>query len=99
MTERALGSNFKWFVAKVVNRGDGKQGEKEMLVSHFEANRVQTRNYFGGNLLLHPAYKHLADYRKFPNANKTLDYVFFLGCTPLYTEPVLDYIESVIRAW
>jgi len=90
------GADPSWFGVPVVC---GQQGEKELLVSHFEANRVQTRNYFGGNLLLHPAYKHLADYRKFPNANKTLDYVFFLGCTPLYTEPVLDYIESVIRAW
>ena len=90
------GADPSWFGVPVVC---GQQGEKELLVSHFEANRVQTRNYFGGNLLLHPAYKHLADYRKFPNANKTLDYVFFLGCTPLYTEPVLDYIESVIRSW
>ena len=90
------GVDPSWFGVPVVC---GQQGEKELLVSHFESNRIQTRNYFGGNLLLHPAYKHLADYRKFPNANKTLDYVFFLGCTPLYTEPVLDYIESVIRAW
>ena len=90
------GADPSWFGVPVVC---GQQGEKEMLVSHFEANRVQTRNYFGGNLLLHPAYKHLADYKKFPNANKTLDYVFFLGCTPLYTEPVLDYIDSVIKKW
>ncbi len=90
------GADPSWFGVPVVC---GQQGEKELLVGHFEANRIQTRNYFGGNLLLHPAYKHLADYRKFPNANKTLDYVFFLGCTPLYTEPVLDYIESVIRSW
>ncbi len=90
------GADPSWFGVPVVC---GQQGEKELLVGHFESNRIQTRNYFGGNLLLHPAYKHLADYRKFPNANKTLDYVFFLGCTPLYTEPVLDYIESVIRSW
>ena len=63
------GADPSWFGVPVVC---GKQGEKEMLVSHFEANRVQTRNYFGGKLLGHPAYKHLADYRKFPNANKTL---------------------------
>lgn len=73
--------------------------EKEMLVAHFEANRVQTRNYFGGNILLHPGYKHLDDCKKYPNANKSLDRVFFIGCSPLYNEAVLAYIEEVIKKW
>lgn len=85
-----------WFGVPIVCR---KQGEKELLVAHFEANRIQTRNYFGGNILLHPAYKHLGDYKKFPNANKVLDYVFFLGCSPLYNESVLNYFEEVIKKW
>jgi len=85
-----------WFGVPIVCR---KQGEKELLVAHFEANRIQTRNYFGGNILLHPAYKHLGDYKKFPNANKVLDYVFFLGCSPLYNDKVLDYFSEVIKKW
>lgn len=75
------------------------QNQKEMLVSHFEHHRIQTRNYFGGNILFHPAYKHLDDYKKFPNANRTLDLVFFLGCSPSYNENVLSYIEGVIKKW
>lgn len=39
MTERSLGSNFKWFLAKVVNRGDGKQGKKDPT----QSGRVQVR--------------------------------------------------------
>ena len=39
MTERSLGSHFKWFVAKVVNRGDGKSGKKDTT----ESGRVQVR--------------------------------------------------------
>lgn len=85
-----------WFGVPIVCR---KQGEKELLVAHFEANRIQTRNYFGGNILLHPAYKHLGDYKKFPNANKVLDYVFFLGCSPLYNDKVLSYFDEVIKKW
>jgi CDP-6-deoxy-D-xylo-4-hexulose-3-dehydrase len=85
-----------WFGVPIVCR---KQGEKELLVAHFEANRIQTRNYFGGNILLHPAYKHLGDYKKFPNANKVLDYVFFLGCSPLYNDSVLSYFDEVIKKW
>jgi hypothetical protein len=41
MTERSFGSNFKWFVAKVVNRGDGKTGDKDKT----ESGRVQIRIY------------------------------------------------------
>jgi len=25
--------------------------------------------------------------------------VFFLGCAPHFTEPVLEYIEDVIKKW
>lgn len=76
-----------------------EQGQKELLVNHFESNNIQTRNYFGGNILFHPAYKHLDDYKKYPNANKTLDLIFFLGCSPSYNEKVLNYIDQVIKLW
>lgn len=85
-----------WFGIPIVCR---EQGEKEMLVAHFEGHRIQTRNYFGGNILLHPAYRHLGDYRDFPNANETLSRVFFIGCTPLYNDKVLKYISEVIKKW
>jgi len=39
MTERSLGSHFKWFVAEVVNRGDGKEGQKD----NTQSGRVQIR--------------------------------------------------------
>ena len=54
-----------WFGVPILCKN---QGQKELLVSYFEANRIQTRNYFGGNILFHPAYKHLDDYKKYPNA-------------------------------
>ena len=73
--------------------------QKVFLVEHFEQNRIQTRPYFGGNILLHPAYRHLDNYANFPNSNQTLDRVFFIGCTPLYNEAVLDYIIEVIKKW
>lgn len=85
-----------WFGIPIICK---EQGQKELLVDHFESNRIQTRNYFGGNILFHPAFKHLDDFMKFPNANKTLDLVFFIGCAPMYTKQVLDYIEYVIKKW
>ena len=75
------------------------QEMKEFLVSFFEDNKIQTRNYFAGNILLHPGYKHLDDFKKYPNSNLALSNVFFVGCSPLYNEKVLSYIEEVCKKW
>ena len=75
------------------------QSEKESLVQHLEDNKIQTRNYFSGNILLHPGYKHLDDYKKYPNSNLALSNVFFIGCSPLYNDKVLSYIEKVLKSW
>tara|TARA_R100001460_G_scaffold83907_2_gene124865 strand:- start:4808 stop:6103 length:1296 start_codon:yes stop_codon:yes gene_type:complete len=68
---------------------------KHSLVKHFEDNKVQTRNYFAGNILLHPGYSYLDDANKYPNANQVLDLVFFLGCSPTITDKMIEYIAKV----
>ena len=69
---------------------------KEELQAFFESNKIQTRNYFAGNILLHPGYSHLDDYSKYPNANMALSHVFFIGCPPHYNEDVFTYIEATL---
>lgn len=69
---------------------------KHSLVSHLESNKVQTRNYFAGNILMHPAYKHLEPASNYPNASKVLDNVFFVGCSPVIDDLMVDYIELVV---
>jgi CDP-6-deoxy-D-xylo-4-hexulose-3-dehydrase len=73
------------------------QSLKEFLVDHLESNKIQTRSYFAGNILMHPGFSHLDDYKLYPNSNLALSNVFFLGCSPLYTQEVIDYIEKVVR--
>jgi CDP-6-deoxy-D-xylo-4-hexulose-3-dehydrase len=72
-------------------------GLKHRLVQHLESNLIQTRNYFAGNILLHPGYQFLDDYSKYPESNKVLDKVFFLGAAPHYNEQIFEYIEKVIK--
>jgi CDP-6-deoxy-D-xylo-4-hexulose-3-dehydrase len=72
---------------------------KEHLVKYLEDNRIQTRNYFAGNLLLHPAYKDLDDWKKYPNANTVLERIFFIGCSPTMTEENITYIDEVISKY
>jgi len=68
---------------------------KRDLVAHLEANRVQTRNYFAGNLLLQPAYRKFGNWKDFPNASQVLSKVFFVGVSPTITGEMLDYVEEV----
>lgn len=89
-------ANPSWFGVPIYCE---TQDLKEFLVSHFESNKIQTRNYFSGNILLHPGFKHLGDFRLYPNANLALSNVFFIGCSPLYNEKVLSYIEKVCKKW
>lgn len=95
--------------AKVLDKGDPSwfgvpiicesQAAKEKLVAFLEDNKIQTRNYFAGNLLMHPAYRHLDDYTQYPNANKALSHVFFVGCSPHYNENIFSYYESVLEKY
>jgi len=70
---------------------------KDMLVNYLENKKIQTRNYFAGNILIHPGYKHLENFRKYPEANKVLERVFFIGASPHYTQEIFDYIEHCLQ--
>ena len=72
---------------------------KNKLTKHLEDNKVQTRNYFAGNILMHPGYSHLDYYRNYPNACKVLDLVFFVGCSPTITESMIDYVGTVVDSF
>jgi len=74
-----------------------EEGLKHRLVQYLEDNKIQTRNYFAGNILLHPGYSFLDDASKYPEANKVLDKVFFIGAAPHYNEEIFNYIEEVIK--
>jgi CDP-6-deoxy-D-xylo-4-hexulose-3-dehydrase len=70
---------------------------KQRLVSFLEENKIQTRNYFAGNILLHPGYSFLDDYLKYPESNMVLDKVFFVGAAPHYTDEVFKYVNEVLK--
>lgn len=95
---RVVGENKRsetsWFGVPIIC--DSKE-LKESLVFFLEKNKIQTRNYFAGNILLHPGYKHLDDAEKYPNANQVLSKVFFLGCSPTINNNMIDYIAATVE--
>jgi CDP-4-dehydro-6-deoxyglucose reductase, E1 len=99
--EVAVASQLKkadpsWFGIPIICES---QYVKESLVKFLEDNKIQTRSCFAGNILLHPAFKHLDDYRNYPNSNKALSHVFFIGSAPHYTVEIFDYLERVFKQW
>ena len=82
-----------WFGAPIVCESDSL---KRALVKHLEDNRIQTRNYFAGNLLMQPGYAHLDNWHDYPNASDVLGRVFFVGVSPTITVDMLDYVEKVM---
>jgi len=83
-----------WFGTPIICE---EEGLKHRLVQYLENNKIQTRNYFAGNILMHPGFEFLDDYKKYPEANKVLDKVFFIGAAPHYRESVFEYIEDVLK--
>lgn len=86
-------SEVSWFGVPIVCPD---KEYKTKLVSHLESNKIQTRNYFAGNILLHKAYSHLDFWGDYPIANKVLERVFFLGCSPNYNNSSISYLHDVL---
>jgi CDP-6-deoxy-D-xylo-4-hexulose-3-dehydrase len=93
-------ADVSWF-GYLVTLKDRVPFTKSELVDCMEESRIQTRSYFTGNALFHPAYENLAkEYadprNEFPIATKTTLDTFFLGVYPGITDEQLDYIEQTI---
>jgi CDP-6-deoxy-D-xylo-4-hexulose-3-dehydrase len=92
-------SDPSWF-AFAVTLKDRASFKRADIVQHFENNKIQTRPYFAGNIMLQPAYDGLMSnedvIKNFPNARKVTTDTFFLGTSPVITDEQLDYIQSVL---
>lgn len=96
VVEEQPNAETSWFGVPIIC-DDAKV--KETLQGHLEQNGIQTRNYFAGNLLLHPAYRHLGKATNYANAYEVLRHVFFMGTGPTITADNLDYIEETIGTY
>jgi len=93
-------ADVSWF-GYLVTLKDNIPFTKAEIVDAMEEAKIQTRSYFTGNALFHPAYQDLAlEYadprNEFPVATKTTIDTFFLGVYPGITDEQLDYIDLVV---
>jgi len=92
-------SDPNWFAFPLTIR-DGCPFTRDRICAFLEFKKIQTRTYFGGNVMLQPAYSHLVNttelIKEYPVAAKVTTDTFFLGTSPVITKDKIDYIESVI---
>jgi CDP-4-dehydro-6-deoxyglucose reductase, E1 len=67
------------------------------LSGFLEANRIETRNLFGGNLLRQPAFMDIPHriVGDLVNTDFSMENTFFIGVYPGIQDSQLDYIDSV----
>jgi CDP-6-deoxy-D-xylo-4-hexulose-3-dehydrase len=97
--EAQFGADVDWFAFPLTVKDDAPFKRSD-ICKFFEANKIQTRPYFAGNIMLQPAYTHLADSKdiieKYPVARKVTTDTFFLGTSPVINKEKTDYIETIL---
>ena len=92
-------SDPSWFAFPLTIR-DGAPFTRWNICEFLEDNKIQTRQYFGGSLLLQPAYTHLMNkdevIKKFPNAKKVTTDTFFLGTSPVLGRDKINYVGEIV---
>lgn len=92
------GADPSWFAFPVTLK-ENCGFKRTHFTMFMEDHKVQTRNYFGGNILLQPGYAHLCNedpIKKYPNATKATTHTFFLGTSPVIRDEHIDYIEKIL---
>lgn len=89
-------SDPSWFGFVITVRKDSSFTRGD-LTRFLEANRIETRNLFAGNLLRHPAFMNI-DHRvvgDLTNTDTITERTFFIGVYPGIDELQLEYLGSV----
>jgi CDP-6-deoxy-D-xylo-4-hexulose-3-dehydrase len=97
ISERTEGADPSWF-GFLVTLNPGTPFSKEEIVRFFEKNKIQTRSYFTGNVLAHPAYFDPENntINEYQYANEATFNTFFLGTFIGITEDMLNHIEATL---
>jgi CDP-6-deoxy-D-xylo-4-hexulose-3-dehydrase len=97
--EAQAGADVDWFAFPVTIK-DEAPFKRSDICQFLEANKIQTRPYFAGNIMLQPAYEGLMDPKKvvenYPVARKVTTDTFFLGTSPVIDKIKVDYIETIL---
>ena len=103
LPEPTPGSDPSWFGFLITVR-ENAGFTRDQLVKHLEANKIQTRMLFAGNLVKHPCFDEMRKagkgYRvagKLPGTDAILSRTFWVGVYPGMTAAMIDYMAAKIE--
>tara|TARA_R110002012_G_scaffold178200_1_gene343184 strand:+ start:7599 stop:8918 length:1320 start_codon:yes stop_codon:yes gene_type:complete len=92
-------SNPSWFAFPLTIKKDAPFKRND-LVDYLEESKIQTRTYFGGNIMLQPGYDHIMPpdmaMGEYPVATHVMLNTFFHGTSPVITEEQMKYIGNQV---
>jgi CDP-6-deoxy-D-xylo-4-hexulose-3-dehydrase len=91
-------SEPSWF-GFILTIKDGAKHSRTRITEYLEANKVQTRMLFAGNLIKQPAF-HDVEYRQVGdliNTDKIMHDTFLVGVYPGLTDEMIDYMIVKIK--
>lgn len=98
LPEAITNTDPAWFAFPLTVRSEKTTFTRNDITAYLNEHLIETRNLFGGNLLIQPAYENIT-YRKIgelPNTNRVMNDTFFLGTYPGIGKEQIDYVMSVI---
>ena len=98
LPEATPGSDPSWFGFLLCLRRD-KPLDRRGVVEWLAARRIDTRLFFGGNLLRQPAYEEVAHrvVGDLPTTDCVMNRAFWLGVHPSLTKEMLDYVVCMLH--
>ncbi len=103
LPEAAQNSDPSWFGFLMTIR-DNAPFSREAIVNHLEANKIQTRMLFSGNIIKHPCFDEMRQSQKgyrvagsLETTDKVMSSAFWVGVYPGLTEPMVQFMVEKIR--
>ena len=103
LPEAAQNSDPSWFGFLMTIR-DNAPFSREAIVNHLEANKIQTRMLFSGNIIKHPCFDEMRQSQKgyrvagsLETTDKVMSSAFWVGVYPGLTEPMVQFMVDKIR--
>ena len=102
LVETQPNSDPSWF-GFMMTLKDGVNFTRNELVEHLEANKIQTRNLFAGNMTRHPMFDHMElnkDYRivgELTVTDKVMNDSFWIGLYPGMGDDAINYMIKTIK--
>ena len=92
-----VNSDPSWF-CYVISVREGAGFARNDLTRFLEANRIETRNLFSGNLLRHPAFENIERrvIGDLKNTDGIMHNTFFIGVYPGLTDAHLEHVKEVV---